>query len=109
MRLGRNGMDELCYAAEGLSGTAAATSLRKLGSIMERAPSGRLFDSISTLANLSSRAARALEEGSLALDRADHTKAVGRIATAMARMDALTQMAQDEKAPAKKARRPSRR
>ena len=41
-------LGELCFAAEGLSGTAASASLRKLGSIMEDAPSGRLFGAIST-------------------------------------------------------------
>jgi hypothetical protein len=70
MKLGRSTINELCYAAEGLSGTAAASSLRKLGSIMELAPSGRLFGAISTLSDMSAKAAQALEDGSRALDRA---------------------------------------
>ena len=48
MKAGRGMLGELCFAAEGLSGTAASASLRKLGSIMEAAPSGRLFGAIST-------------------------------------------------------------
>ena len=46
MKAGRGMLGELCFAAEGLSGTAAASSLRKLGSIMDTAPSGRLFGAI---------------------------------------------------------------
>ena len=65
MKVGRSTIDELCHAAEGLSGTAAASSLRKLGSIMELAPSGRLFGAISTLSDMSAKAARAREDGSL--------------------------------------------
>ena len=89
MKAGRGMVSELCFAAEGLSGTAAATSLRKLGSIMELAPSGRLFDAISTLADLSAKASIALEEGSRALDQADDGKAAARIGEALAHMDGL--------------------
>ena len=89
MRAGRNGMDELCFAAEGLSGTAAATSLRKLGSIMERAPSGRLFGAIATLSDLSARAALALEDGSRAMDRSAAREAADRLGKALNHMDDL--------------------
>jgi hypothetical protein len=109
MKVGRNSMDELCYAAEGLSGTAASSSLRKLGSIMERAPSGRLFGAISTLADMSARAAQALEDASLALDRADHAAAADRIGTALVQMDGLAVTAQKKKAPARRTRRAARR
>ena len=61
MKAGRGMLSELCFAAEGLSGTAASSSLRKLGSIMESAPAGRLFGAISTLSDMSAKAARALE------------------------------------------------
>ncbi|MCA3572482.1 MAG: hypothetical protein IOC86_01095 [Aestuariivirga sp.] len=82
-------MDELCFAAEGLSGTAAAASLRKLGSIMERAPSGRLFGAIATLSDLSARAALALEDGSRAMDRAAAREATERLGQALGHMDGL--------------------
>jgi hypothetical protein len=49
MTVGRGTVNELCFAAEGLSGTAAASSLRRLGSLMETAPPGRLFAALSTL------------------------------------------------------------
>jgi hypothetical protein len=89
MKVGRSTINELCYAAEGLSGSAAASSLRKLGSIMELAPSGRLFGAISTLSDMSAKAARALEDGSLALDRSREDEAAARIAEALAQMDGL--------------------
>jgi hypothetical protein len=89
MKVGRSTINELCYAAEGLSGTAASSSLRKLGSIMERAPSGRLFGAISTLSDMSARAALALEEGSLALDGSSDEEAAARIAEALVHMDRL--------------------
>jgi hypothetical protein len=89
MKVGRSTINELCYAAEGLSGTAAASSLRKLGSLMELAPSGRLFGAISTLSDMSAKAARALEDGSRALDRCRDDGAAARIAEALAQMDGL--------------------
>jgi hypothetical protein len=89
MRAGRSMMDELCYAAEGLSGTASASALRKLGSIMELAPSGRLFGAISTLSDMSARAAQALEDGSRAMDNAKDGDAAARITEALVHMDEL--------------------
>jgi hypothetical protein len=97
-------MDEICFAAEGLSGTAAAASLRKLGTIMERAPSGRLFGAIATLSDLSARAALSLEDGSRALDRSAVTEAQARIGDALAEMDELAAGALDVK-PGRRARR----
>ena len=77
MKTGRGSVTELCYAAEGLSGTAAATSLRRLGSLMEQAPAGRLFGAISTLSDMSARAARALEDGAHAMETGhDHQAAL---------------------------------
>jgi hypothetical protein len=89
MKVGRSTINELCYAAEGMSGTAAASSLRKLGSLMDNAPSGRLFGAISTLSDMSAKAARALEDGSRALDSRRDDEAATRIAEALAQMDGL--------------------
>jgi hypothetical protein len=89
MKVGRSTINELCYAAEGMSGTAAASSLRKLGSLMELAPSGRLFGAITTLSDMSAKAARALEDGSRALDGCREEEAAARIAEALAQMDGL--------------------
>ena len=100
-------LGELCFAAEGLSGTAAASSLRKLGSIMESAPSGRLFGAISTLSDMSAKAARALEEGALAIGKKDET-AANRISEALLHMDGLAEMSGDDHIPVPKKRRAGR-
>jgi hypothetical protein len=94
MKAGRGMLGELCFAAEGLSGTAAASSLRKLGSIMESAPTGRLFGAISTLSDMSAKAARALEEGAGDIGRSDDN-AAARIGEALLHMDGLAEMAED--------------
>ena len=94
MKAGRGMLGELCFAAEGLSGTAASTSLRKLGSIMENAPSGRLFGAISTLSDMSAKAARALEEGAGDIGRNDEA-AAARIGEALLHMDGLAEMSED--------------
>jgi len=91
MKAGRGMIGELCFAAEGLSGTAASSSLRKLGSIIDHAPSGRLFGAISTLSDMSAKAARALEEGCKALDKNPET-AASRIGEALVHMDGLAEL-----------------
>ncbi|MFN4143893.1 hypothetical protein [Aestuariivirga sp.] len=107
MTVGFKPINELCFAAEGLSGTAAASSLRRLGSIMEHAPSGRLFGAIATLSDMSARAAEALAEGSRALERADDQAAARRIGEALAQMDGLAALAGEP--AALRAKRPRRR
>ena len=74
MKAGHGKINEICFAAEGLSGAAAAASLRKLGRLMEVAPSGRLFNAIATLSETSSRAGIALEAGGASLARADEAR-----------------------------------
>lgn len=83
----RGSVSELCYAAEGMSGTAGASSLRKLGSLMKAAPSGRLFGAISTLSDMSAKASRALEDGSRAMDMGDDHKATVKLARALVHLD----------------------
>jgi hypothetical protein len=56
---------------------------------MEQAPSGRLFGAISTLSDLSARAAHALEAGTKALESAKEGEAAARISEALVHMDAL--------------------
>ena len=80
----RGSVAELCYAAEGLSGTAASTSLRKLGTLMDAAPSGRLFGAISTLSDISAKAAKALEEGALSMTAGDDYKATASLSAGSA-------------------------
>ena len=89
----RNVVNELCFAAEGLSGTAAATSLRKLGSLMEQAPAGRLFSAISTLSEMSAKTARALENSDRALVAGDDAAAAAALGEAVVRLDGLASYA----------------
>ena len=98
----RRGMvDELCFAAEGMAGTAAATSLRRLSSLMEAAPAGRLFGAITTLSETSAKAARALEEGDAAMQSGDDHTAMLKFARALTHMDDLVIAStnQDEEKP----------
>ena len=95
MKTGRGSVTELCYAAEGLSGSAAATSLRRLGSLMDQAPAGRLFGAISTLSDMSARATRALEAGAAAMDAGNDHQATVKLARALTHMDDLAAIAAD--------------
>jgi hypothetical protein len=61
MAAGKAVLDDVSYVAEGLTGTACATALRKARSLAESAPPGRAFAAIATLAEISMRAADALE------------------------------------------------
>ncbi|WP_421694005.1 hypothetical protein [Aestuariivirga sp.] len=101
-------IEELCFAAEGLSGTAAAASLRKLGSIMERAPSGRLFAAISTLSDMSAKAAQALESGDAALAGTEDAIAAQRLGDALAHMDELAALSQKDEPTRRTKRRAAR-
>jgi hypothetical protein len=55
MKAGRAKVNEICFAAEGLSGPAEAASPQKLGRLTEMAPSGRLFGAITTLSDSSAK------------------------------------------------------
>jgi hypothetical protein len=90
MGVRRGSVTELCYAAEGLSGTAAASSLRRLGGLMDQAPTGRLFSAIATLTDLSAKAAKALEDGSKALSSGHETEAAAQLSSALTHMDGMT-------------------
>ena len=89
MPVRRGLVDELCFAAEGLSGTAAASSLRRLGSLMQQAPSGRLFNAIATLSEMSAKATHNLEDGGAAIAAGDEHKGAMKLARALAHMDDL--------------------
>ena len=51
------------FAAEGMAGTAAAAALRRVRSLADQAPSGRLFAAIATLTEMSKRIETSLETG----------------------------------------------
>jgi hypothetical protein len=59
-------LNAMAFAAEGMAGTSGASALRKVRSLADQAPAGRLFSAISTLTDMSARATSQLEAGRLA-------------------------------------------
>lgn len=100
MTVGRGSMDAICFAAEGMAGTAAASSLRRLQSLADAAPAGRLFAAITTLTDMSARATRALEQGGQAMAAGDDQAATLRLARALTHMDDLATAATAHAMPA---------
>ena len=88
----RASMDGICFAAEGMAGTAGASSLRRLHALAE-APPSRLFAAITTLSDMSARATRALEDGHDALAAGDDGRATLKLARALTHMDDLASVA----------------
>jgi hypothetical protein len=82
-------LSELCYAAEGLSGTASAAALRQIGSLASTAPTGRMFGAIATLTEFSADAASKLAEGSRLMAGGDTLAARDRLADAIDRLNHL--------------------
>jgi len=89
-------VNELCFAAEGMAGTAGASSLRRLSSLAHQAPAGRLFGAISTLSDMSARATQALEQSHDAMASGDDQSAFIKLARAMIHMDDLAGAAQPD-------------
>ena len=87
-------VNELCFAAEGMAGTAGAASLRRLSSLVAQAPKGRLFGAISTLSDMSAKATQTLERGHAALEAGDSKEAALRLASALLQLDELASSAQ---------------
>ncbi|MBM3519619.1 MAG: hypothetical protein FJX63_02435 [Alphaproteobacteria bacterium] len=82
-------LSELCYAAEGLSGSASAAALRRVGSLASSAPVGRMFGAIATLTELSSEASQTLAEGGRLMAHGDALAARERLASAIDRLNRL--------------------
>jgi hypothetical protein len=89
----RGSMDAICFAAEGMAGTAAASTLRRFQSLADAAPAGRLFAAITTLTEMSAKAAKSLEDGSAALGRNDDHAATVKLSRAITQMDDLASAA----------------
>ncbi len=89
----RGVVTELCFAAEGMAGTAAASSLRRLSSLMDHAPAGRLFGAIATLTEMSQKATCALEQGHGAMLAGNDHLATVKLARALTHMDDLAAVA----------------
>jgi hypothetical protein len=87
MSIERNGLSELCFAAEGMAGTAGASTLRRVRSLAEAAPSGRLFGAIATLADLSRQSERHLLAAGAAMTAGDKDRAARSFARALTAMD----------------------
>jgi len=83
-------LSELCYAAEGLSGTTSAAALRRVGSLAGSAPTGRMFGAIATLTELSAEAAGSLAEGHRSMAGGDALAAREKLADAIKRLNRLT-------------------
>ncbi len=80
---------EFSFAAGGMAGTAASAALRRVGSLADAAPSGRLFAAIATLTDMSRNIETELEAGSRALDRGEDNEATLYFARAIVRMDEM--------------------
>src|SRR5260221_8927793 len=87
MAIERNGLSELCFAAEGMAGSAGASALRRVRSLADVAPSGRLFGAIATLSDLSRQSETHLRAADAAMVAGDKDRAVKSFARALTAMD----------------------
>ena len=85
----RSGADEFSLAAEGMAGTAASAVLRKVRSLVDAAPPGRLFPAIATLTELTRRIETNLVSASAAVTRGDDDRGTVELARAVLQMDRL--------------------
>jgi len=76
--------------AAALAGTASSSALRRVRSFAEAAPSGRLFDAIATLTDLSRSIESRLDDGAEAMTAGDDEAAALHFTRAIVRMDELT-------------------
>jgi hypothetical protein len=89
-------LEDVSFVAEGLTGTACASALRKVKSLAEAAPRGRAFAAISTLTELGRRIETALEAGNEALSAQDDDTAALELARAVVLMDRMAAEAKSE-------------
>ena len=87
---------ETCFAAEGMAGTAAAAALRRVRSLADQAPSGRMFSAIATLSDMSRRIGANLEAGHDALADGEPDTAALQFARAITQMDHMAAIANRE-------------
>ena len=80
---------EFSFAAGGMAGTAAGVALRRVRGFADAAPTGRLFQAIATLTDMSRNVASELEAGSEALARGNDNDATLHFARAIVRMDEM--------------------
>ena len=82
-------MDEFSFAAEGMTGTAAAGALRRVRSFADHPPSGRMFAAIATLTEMSRRVEGSLEAGHDASTSGDQDTAALEFARSLVQLDRL--------------------
>jgi hypothetical protein len=80
---------EFAFGPEGMVGTAAAAALRRVRSLLERAPSGRMFQAIATLTDMSKRSEHYLEQGAEALRSGHQNQAELDLARARTQLEEL--------------------
>ena len=88
-----DGVDEFALAAEGMAGTAASAVLRKVRSLAEAAPPGRMFPAIATLTDLTLRIETSLVNASASIKRGDDDRGTLELARAVMQMDRLASAA----------------
>lgn len=85
----RDGADEFSFAAGGMAGTAASAVLRRVRSLEDSAPPGRLFPAIATLTELTRRIETNLVAASHAVTSGGDDRGTVELARAVLQMDRL--------------------
>jgi thioredoxin-like negative regulator of GroEL len=91
------GIEKFSFDGEAV-GAAGAAALRKVRSLAEAAPQGRLFDAISTLIDNSGKAAAEYEAASLAILRHETEEAQARLTRGTRMVKRLKEIADGEMA-----------
>ena len=86
---GRHGSNELFFAAGGKAGSAAGAALRRVRSLADTAPAGRLFSSIATLTDMTRRIETGLLAAGTAVSHGDESAATQELTGALSQMDRL--------------------
>ena len=89
----RGSTGESSMAAGGLAGSAAAAALRRVRSLAEAAPPGRLFAAIATLSEMSRRAEASFANAGEALDRGENVAAGRALERGISQLEHLAETA----------------
>ena len=92
--------DEFSFAAGGMAGAAAVSALRRVTSLADQAPSGRMFAAIATLSDMSKRIEQGLVAGHDAMEIGDAETASLHFARTIVQMDRLAAAAGRRHEPA---------
>ena len=86
-------VDEYCFAAEGMAGTAAGAALRRVNSLARFAPTRKAIEAIATLTDIGEQVEAALTAGDRALTNGRRDEAVRRLDEAVTLMDDMARIA----------------